>query len=654
MITKALLKRFLLGDAKSLDDPRLFHKISLIAFFAWIGLGADALSSSTYGPEEAFIALGAYPALAIFVALISAITIFVLSKSYSLVAEAFPAGGGGYLVASKLLSPKCGMISGCALLIDYVLTISISIAAGAAAVFSFLPSEWQHFRLLLAILGIFLLSLLNLRGVKESIKMVTPIFFVFVITHVFLILYGIFTHTKNFSTLTSNIGANLQDAQAELALAGVIFLILKAYTLGAGTYTGLEAVSNGMATFREPQVGTAKKAMRYIAISLIVAVVGLTLLYLLYQVKSVPGKTLNAVLFEGITANWGATGHLLLIVTLVSEAAILFLAAQTGFISGPRVLANMSLDKWFPSRFSTLSDRFVIKNGILMMCLFSAITLILTGASVSFLVVLYSVNVFITFTLSNLGMILHWWHSRKLVEKWKKKLLINFTGFGLSVLILISVIVFKFNQGGWIVLVVTGGLICLALLIKRHYIGIKKRTEKYKHLVFEADHNPDFLPKCEPQDFSPESKTAVILVRGFTGLGLHTLLAINSTFSRVFRNFVFVEIGSIHAGNFKSSEQVDQVRQRIRGDVDRYVHLVEKFGYHSEGFTAVSVDVVDEVDKLASQIIKKYPNSVFFGGQIVFPHDTLLSKILHNYTVFAVQRRLYHQGITLVLLPALI
>ena len=137
------LKNTLLGGARDIRAPDLFHKLSLVAFFAWVGLGADGLSSANYGPEESFLSLGNHGHLAIFVALATAITIFVITTSYSQIVELFPSGGGGYLVASKLLSPILGMISGCALLIDYVLTISLSIASGADAIFSFLPLSLQ-------------------------------------------------------------------------------------------------------------------------------------------------------------------------------------------------------------------------------------------------------------------------------------------------------------------------------------------------------------------------------------------------------------------------------------------------------------------------------------------------------------------------------
>src|SRR5882672_11129500 len=170
------VKTFFIGRALSPHDRSIFHELSLIAFFAWVGLGADGLSSCCYGPQEAFLALRSHPQLSIFVGLASALTVFIISASYSQIIELFPSGGGGYLVASKLLSPTVGMVSGCALLIDYILTITISIASGADALFSFLPAEWQPYKLTFAVLGVLALTMLNLRGVKESVVTLVPIF----------------------------------------------------------------------------------------------------------------------------------------------------------------------------------------------------------------------------------------------------------------------------------------------------------------------------------------------------------------------------------------------------------------------------------------------------------------------------------------------
>jgi amino acid transporter len=361
------IKTLVLGGKHDIHDTSIFHRLSLIAFFAWIGLGADGLSSSCYGPEEAFIALQGHTHLSVFIALMTAATIFIIAASYSQIIELFPTGGGGYLVATKLLSPKAGMVSGSALLIDYVLTITISVASGADALFSFLPSAWLPYKLTFAIGGVLILTVMNMRGVKESVLPLVPVFLTFVITHAFIIGYAVVVNLGNFGEVVSATRADVARTQSEIGMGGMIFLLLRAYSMGAGTFTGIEAVSNGLPILREPKVRTGKRTMRYMAISLAVVVMGLMIAYVLYHVAPTEGKTLNAALFERMTTDWGRSGTVFVFVTLLSEAVLLFVAAQTGFLDGPRVLANMALDRWFPTKFAMLSDRLVSQKGILLM-----------------------------------------------------------------------------------------------------------------------------------------------------------------------------------------------------------------------------------------------------------------------------------------------
>src|SRR5213082_663581 len=187
------IKTILVGKARDPMDPRVFHSVTLAAFLAWVGLGADGLSSSAYGPDEAFRALGPHTHLSPFLVLMTAVTIFVISIAYSNLIEHFPGGGGGYLVATKLLGNKVGVVSGCALLVDYVLTISVSIASGCDALWSFLPPHWAVYKLPAEFAALGLLMVLNLRGVKESVTVLAPIFMLFVVTHTFMILYAVFS-----------------------------------------------------------------------------------------------------------------------------------------------------------------------------------------------------------------------------------------------------------------------------------------------------------------------------------------------------------------------------------------------------------------------------------------------------------------------------
>jgi len=654
------LRTFIIGAARSPRDRSVFHKLSLIAFFAWVGLGADGLSSSCYGPPEAFLALGHHFYLGIFVALGTAITIFVISAGYSQVIELFPYGGGGYLVASKLLSPRLGMVSGSALIIDYTLTITVSIASGADAVFSFLPYAWQPYKVPFAVVTVLVLTLMNLRGVKESVLPLVPIFLIFFFTHAFAIIYSLASNWTGLPVLVDKTALDIAAARSELGTVGMLILILRAYSMGAGTYTGIEAVSNGLPILREPRVQTARRTMRYMSFSLAFTATGLMIAYFLYYVTQhqQAGKTLNAVLFSQLTANWGSTpGYIFVLVTLISEAAILFVAAQTGFLGGPRVMANMAQDRWLPSRLAMLSDRLVTQNGILLMGVSSAVLMLFTRGSVAFLIVLYSINVFITFVLSQLGMVRHWWNRRKMAAPWRKNFLINGSGMCLAAFILVSMATLKFYEGGWITLLITGTVVTLSLLIKRHYNHTTRLLGRLDGLVKAASF-PDVgqIPKVErdqklEETFDLQAKTAVFFVNGFNGLGLHTLFNAIRLFGTVFKNFVFIQIGAIDAGNFKGTEEVNNLTEHVKAEVGRYVELMRRNGYYAEGHSSVGTDIVDEISKIAPEILQRFPNAIFFGGQLVFQKDSLLTRILHNHVVFAVQRRLYHQGIPLVILP---
>jgi amino acid transporter len=645
------LRTLIIGEPRNPLDSNIFHKLSLISLFAWVGLGSDAMSSSSYGPQEAYLALGENGYLAIFVAISIILTIFVISTSYSQIVELFPTGGGGYLVASKLLSPSLGMLSGCALLIDYVLTISISIASGVDAVLSFLPANWQIIKLELAFFVLMVLILLNLRGIKESVIFLIPIFALFVIAHVILILYAFYSHLSNVPVVMSNTAADIHNVTYGVGVIGLLSIVLHSYSMGAGTYTGIEAVSNAVPVMREPRVQTAKTTMRLMAISLAFMAAGLMIAYVLYDVVHEPGKTLNATLFENVTKSWGTFGTYFVIATLISEAGLLFVAAQTGFIDGPRVLANMALDRWVPTKFATLSDRFVTQNGILIMGISALIMVFVTEGSVERLVVLYSIAVFITFILSQAGMVRHWWEVKTKVKDWKRRLIINGVGLLMTIIILMSVILVKFSEGGWITLFIIGAFAGVVLIIRRHYDYVSGLIKELNANIITYPTYIYILKNDTPGKVNMQDKTAVLLVNGFNGLGMIALSSIFELFGGIYKNFVFIQIGVIDAGVFKGVDEIKALQALVSEDVEKYVKMVSAYGYYAESRTSVGTDVVDEISKLAPDILKKFPNAVFFGGQIVIPNESILSRWLHNYTVFASQKKLYAECIPFVVLP---
>ncbi|MDP4225207.1 MAG: APC family permease [Bacteroidota bacterium] len=656
------LKNIFIGRARNIGDKSTFHKISLVAFFAWIGLGADGISSSCYGPEEAFHFLLGHPGLAIFVALGTVFTIFIISSSYSQIIKLFPNGGGGYLVASKLISSRVGMISGCSLLIDYLLTITLSISSGADAIFSFLPVSWHQYKITVAIIALILLILLNLRGAKESVLSLTPIFIIFLLTHVFLILYVFISKAPELPVSAHATVTDVNNCLTQFGFLGTLFIILKAYSMGAGTYTGIEAVSNGMPILREPRVKTAHKTMNLMALSLSFMVFGLLISYALYNVQINPHKTMNAILLEESTAGWHhGLSYLYILITLVSEAALLFVAAQTGFLDGPRIMANMAIDLWFPKRFAALSDRLVTQNGVVLMGLGAILLMVFTRGAVSILIVLYSINVFITFSLSQLGMVRHWWIKRDATPGWFKKLSINGIGLVLTSFILISVVVVKFREGGWITLLITGLAVMMAFQIRKHYYRVTLRLQKlrlnaYAHLEESISRlkGEGKIQEVKPVEFDPEANTAIIMVSGFGGTGLHTLLEIIESFKGIYKNFVFIRVGIINARNFKGSQEMEIFKAGVIEDGKKYTRIANSLGYYAKSLWTIGTDPVFEVERMLPKLLRVIPKPTFFGGQLVFSETFHLSRLLHNHTIFTIQKRLYKKGVTVVILPILI
>jgi amino acid transporter len=636
-------------------DAGIFHKLTLVAFLAWVGLGADGLSSSSYGPEELYRTLGSqHGHLALYLALATALTVFIIAASYSQIIKLFPTGGGGYVVASKLLSPGAGVVSGSALIVDYVLTIALSIAAGVDAVFSFLPPQWVVYKVVAEGLLIFVLIWINMRGLKESIQALLPIFILFVITHIILVSYGIFGQSGQLPAAVHGAFTETTQTVQTLGWFGFLALMLRAYSLGAGTYTGIEAVSNGLSNLREPRVQTGRKTMMYMAVSLSITAAGILLGYMFWNVQIPRGgtQTLNAILCQKIMGNWTFAGFRfgpwLMYLTLASEGLLLFIAAQTGFVDGPNVLSNMAIDSWVPHRFANLSSRLVRQNGILVMGLSSLLILILAGGSVHAMIVLYAINVFITFSLSQLSMCLHWLEVRKTGQTWFRPFLLNGVGLALTGLILLITATVKFEEGGWITLAITGGLVLFCYFVKYHYNQVGKALKRLDDLLINLP-SPSGQPNLDPCESM--ASTAVLLVNGYNGLGIHSIYSTRKLFRDKFKNFIFISVGQVDSSQFKGAEEMENLKKTSESMLQKYVALAQQMGYASEAYSAIGTDVPNEIEQLCDRLAARFPDATFFAGKLIFARENVFSKILHNETALELQRRLLFKGQTMVVLP---
>lgn len=646
----ARLRHILFGPPHDPLKPETRHAVALIAFFAWVGLGADGLSSSAYGPELTYRALGEHTYLGLYMCFALALTVFIIALAYNQVIDLFPSGGGGYKVATVLIGPKAGLISGSALIVDYVLTITISVASGVDTLASLYPVA-ERTKLIMEVALIFLLIYLNLRGMKEAIGVLLPIFLAFVVLHAILIVYGIVAHAGNFPVLIPEIVQKTKGLADRQGWFSVVWIVMLAYAASGATYTGLEAVTNNVNTLKEPRVRTGKLTMFYVAFSLAIAAGGIMLLYVLWDVKPIEGQTLNAVVFRSILSGWNFFGMdwttYLLPLVLASAGGLLFVAANTGFLGGPAVLANMAMDQWVPNQFSSLSSRLVTKHGVFLMGVAAIAVLIYTRGEVALLAVIYALNVFLTFSISLFGLCLFWWRRRSETPGWWVNLSLSGLAFAITGTIFCALLITEFVEGGWLAALITGSVISFCLLIRRHYMQTRTQIRKIDEIFTAAP--------CEPVEnppgIDPNAPTAVFMVSRSRGAGMHTMLWVQRLFPGNFKNFVFLSVGAVDTAAYGAEGALDKLQRETHSSLEYYVNFCHQHGIAATSYESYGIDRVSELTKLVDKVSTEFPNCVFFASKLVFVHDNWLTRSLHNQTPLAMQRILHLRGQQMVILP---
>jgi hypothetical protein len=418
---------------------------------------------------------------------------------------------------------------------------------------------------------------------------------------------------------------------------------------------------------REPKTRTAKRTMILMATSLSITAGGIILAYLLVHVApdfDDPTKPMNAILLDRVAGAWRLggwnAGYWFVLVALCSEAGLLFIAAQAGFVDGPRVMANMAVDSWLPHRYAALSERLSMQNGVILMGGTSIAALLYTHGNVEKLVVMYSINVFLTFSLSNLGMARFWVQHRKEHPDWYKHLPVHIVGLALCVTILVVTSVVKFAVGGWLTLVVTGILVVVCFWIKRHYNRVVSAIRQLD--VELADPLPDIVNSPKPsvanlEDAAAASRidrrqpVAMLFVGGYGGLGRHALLTLLRMFPGHFKGVVFCSVAVIDSGVFKGIGEVHELERRTKDALEKYVQYAAWLGMPAECTFSTGIEVAVEAEKIATDLIQKYPKGLFVAGQLIFEEETFVTRILHNETAFTIQRRLQHAGVPMIVLP---
>jgi hypothetical protein len=399
-------------------------------------------------------------------------------------------------------------------------------------------------------------------------------------------------------------------------------------------------------------VHTGKLTMFYMALSLAFTAGGIILLYLLWQVQPVQGQTLNAITFEAIISDIDIGSefarHSALAAVLAFEAGLLLVAANTGFLGGPAVMANMAVDYWVPRQFRQLSNRLVTQNGITLMGGSALLILLWSQGKVALLVVLYSINVFLTFSMSLLGLSVHWWRNRRSHRNWRARLALSLTGLVVAAGILAVSLFAKFAEGGWETVLITGIVIAGCLAIRRHYAATRAQLHQIDKLF---SGQPLQEETANPPPLDRRRATAVFLVGKNRGVAMHALLWVQRLFPEHFKNFVFLSVGEVDAQCYDGQGALRTLRYEMENSLRFYVNFCHSHGLAATSRLAFGTDPVAELIKLSEQTAREFPNSVCFASKLIFADENFFTRWLHNQTALAIQQRLHLQGQQMVILP---
>jgi len=533
----ASLKRLLVGSpirTARLAHERLTKKVALAIF------ASDALSSTAYATEQILLVLAAaYMAgqslafgTVVPISVAISLLLVIVTLSYRQTIHAYPSGGGAFIVAKENLGTIPGLIAGASLLVDYVLTVSVSVAAGVEAITSAVLGTrfagLHEHRILLCLFFIAFITVANLRGVREAGAMFAAPSYAFIVSFLILIGYGLLRFYLHPDLVAPQGDADLKIAEGYAPQPLHLFLIMGAFANGCAALTGIEAISNGVTAFKQPEAKNAATTLGYMALLLIVMFVGASVLGYFFRIHPHEHETVISQIARVVFT--GPVGWFYYVVQ-ATTAAILILAANTSFAGFPRLASLLARDRYLPRQLATLGDRLVFSNGVILLAAFSGVLVWAFRGDTSRLIPLYAVGVFLSFTLSQAGMIVHWWregrHLKEMraaavaggasqpaqidkkqsaelrptgklegfrltkpgeglktlaevqaLEKkshWKKSFVINAIGATATGVVLFVFIATKFLHGAWVVVVLIPLLVLLFLKIHRHYIEVAQQ-----------------------------------------------------------------------------------------------------------------------------------------------------------------------------------
>jgi amino acid transporter len=474
--TLGAVKRVLLGRP---IPSRLAHHERLSKTTGLAVLSSDALSSVAYATEEILrtLLLAGVGALSLVtpIGVVISVLLIIVALSYRQTIHAYPGGGGAYIVAKENVGISAGLVAGAALLIDYVLTVSVSVAAGVAAITSAVPEMYDH-RVGVAIGFVVLLMLGNLRGVRESGRIFAFPTYFFLVAMLCLLAVGF------VRALIGAVAPEATQASAEAGSGLTLFLILRAFSNGCTAMTGVEAISNGVPAFKPPEEKNAAQTLLMMAGLCVTLFMGTTLLAHAYAIVPTHDETVVSQLARAV---FGGRGTLYYAVQ-AATTLILVLAANTAYQDFPRLASVMARDRFVPRQFMNQGDRLAFSNGIIVLSVFSAILIAVFRGDTHSLIPLYMIGVFVSFSLSQLGMFLKWRRERG--EGWQGHALLNGVGGALTTIVLVIVAITKFGEGAWLIVALIPALVLHFRSVRSHYDSVASQLTL-------RDGAPEVLPR---------------------------------------------------------------------------------------------------------------------------------------------------------------
>jgi amino acid transporter len=595
-----MLKKFLdLLIGKPLPNERSSHERYNVPFGLAI-MASDAVSSVSYAAEEILIVLIGVIGLTSYkwlgwISLMIIALLIILTVSYIQIIRAYPQGGGAYMVAKKNINVKSGLVAASALLIDYILTVAVSASAGVAAIISAFPALGEQ-KITLAVSIIIILTILNLRGVSESAKIFSVPAYLFIVSMIFMIIYGLIKYSL-YGAPEPMVHEQIK-ATGELSL----FLILKAFSSGCSALTGLEAVSNSVPNFKEPAQKNAKTVMVLLGCLILFIFGGTSILARFYQTVPVGYPTVIAQIAYGVFGY----GFMFYVIQFTT-AMILIMACNTAFTGFPMLMHSVGKDGFVPRQFTVRGKRLGFSNGIVALAFVACILVIIFNAETHALLPLYAVGVFLSFTLAQTGMVKHWIKAKD--RGWIKRAVIN--GFGAFITAVTTLIIAyeKFQHGAWMVIIVIPFLVLGMLSVKKHYNSVaaqlRVETEDLRELNFNKN-------------------IAHIIVVPIASLNRATLSALQ------YARSLSLDVIALNVST--DNEAIDKLKSRW-DKLNTDILLVAKYSTYRTVITPLLhyINIIADATAENEKITVMLPQFITHEG---------LGEILHNHTGFILRESL--------------